>query len=425
MKQKKDINILILGGGFGGMYTLLHLRKAFKNSKNVHVTLVNRENFFLFTPFLHEVATGGIETRHIAYPIRQIKGWQNFRFIRGEVASIELEQKKVFLEQGALEYDYLVLALGNAPDFKQTPDSNENVFTLKTLRDGMFLRNHIIHMFETADTEPESERQNCLLTFIVVGGGSTGVQFVTEMRDFIFRFLLKNYPHVEPSQVHILLIQDKDYVLEGMDAKLGAYALDCLHRKGIDVRLKTRVEGITSDGLQLAGQGEIPTRTVIWATGGRANPVVADLPLSTDQVGRIVVDNYLEIPGFPGVYAVGDIALFKDKRWTQGLPPRAHIAVRQARTVAANIAASINGRNKHPYRYIHMGEMVSLGSHTAAVNFFGLRIYGVVGRFIWLNGYLSLLMGWYNRLRVLTDWFLALIFGRDITMLDIDKKENR
>jgi len=423
VKQNKDIKILILGGGFGGIYTLLHLRKALKKQKNIYVTLVNRENFFLFTPFLHEVATGGIETRHIAYPIRQINNWQNFRFIHGEVTSIELEQRKVFLGEQSLDYDYLILALGNVSDILPKPPFDGNVFTLKTLSDGMFLRNHIIQMFETADAELDMERRNSLLSFVVVGGGSTGVQLVTEMRDFIHRFLLKSYPRVQRDRVHIRLIQDKNYILEGMDEQLGIYALECLHRKGIDVRLNTRVESLTSEGLQLGGQGEISSCTVIWATGGRVNPLIADLPVSKDKLNRIAVNEYLEVPGFNGVYALGDIIHFKDNRWEYGLPPRAHIAVRQARTVAANIVAGIFSKEKKPYRYIHMGETVSLGSHTAAINIFGVRIYGVIARFIWLNGYLSLLMGWFNRLRVLTDWFLALIFGRDITMLDIDNRE--
>lgn len=417
----RDVHVVILGGGFGGMYTALHLKRALRREANVHVTLVSRENFFLFTPFLHEVATGGIETRHIAYPIRHVKGWANFRFMHREVASVDLSQKKVFLEPGVLDYDYLVLALGSVTDTHQVPGASDNVFTLKTLRDGMLLRNHLIRMFEAADAEEDTERHpdKSGLTFIVVGGGSTGVQIVTEMRDFIYRFLLKNYPRVGRAQIRVMLVQDKSYVLEGMDAKLGTYALDALRRKGIDVRLQSQVTDIAADSIELAGGETIPTRTVVWVAGIRANPLVSAMPVTRDQAGRVLVNEYLEVSAFPGVYALGDIAHFRDRRWPSGLPPRAHIAVRQAPVVAANIVAGLKGGPRRRYRYFHMGEMVSLGSHTAAVTLYGLRLYGPVARFIWLNAYLGVLLGTYNRIRVLTDWFLALIFGRDTTLLEI------
>ncbi|MBI4287098.1 MAG: FAD-dependent oxidoreductase [Chloroflexi bacterium] len=415
----KRVHILILGGGFGGVYTALRLKRAIGGENNVDVTLVSRENFFLFTPFLHEVATGGIETRHIAYPIRQIRGWSNFRFIHHRVTLIDLAAKKVFLDEAMLEYDYLVLALGGVTDTNRLPGLTDNVFTLKTLRDGMLLRNHIIRMFEAADAESDPRRQACLLTFVVVGGGSTGVQLVTEMRDFIYRFLLKNYPHVKASRIRVTLVQDKEYVLEGMDAKLGAYALDTMRRKGIDVKLKARVTGVTLETLKLADSEDIATRTVVWVAGTTANPLVAAMPLARDQTGRILVNEYLETPDFPGVYALGDNVHFPDRGWAQGLPPRAHIAVRQAGTVAANIHARLRGRPPRRYHYSHMGEMVSLGSHTAAVNVYGLRLYGLAARFIWLNAYLGLLMGGYNRVRVLMDWFLSLAFGRDTTLLEI------
>ncbi|MBI4301200.1 MAG: FAD-dependent oxidoreductase [Chloroflexi bacterium] len=407
--------ILILGGGFGGVYAALHLERALRKQKAVELTLVSRDNFFLFTPLLHEVATGGIETRHIAYPIRTLRGRRRFTFMHGEVESIDLEDKSVLTNRGPLSYDYLVLALGSTTDTRQLPELTPNVFTLKDLYDAMVLRNHVIALSEEADACPEEQEK--LLTFVVAGGGATGVQLVAEMRDFIFRFLLKNYRKLQPEKVRLILIQNEERLLEEMDPGLGSYALSVLKKKGVEVRLRSRVTKVLPQAVEINEEEVIPTHTVVWATGIRGNPVVECLPLAKDAWGRVKVNQYLEVSGASGVYALGDNALFINPKTGRPLPARAHVAVRQPRTVARNILADLLGGRKQASPVPWVAETVSLGSREAAMKLWRWRLFGLPARFLWLISYLFLVPSVYARTRVVLDWLLALFFGRDTTLL--------
>ncbi len=411
--------IVVLGGGFAGIYVLRSLMPALKRIRNLDLTLVSNENFFLFTPLLHEVATGAIETRHIAYPIRRLYSGKRFTFLQSEIQAIDLLNKQVTTAQGVLDYDYLVVALGSVTDLSQLPAGKGEIFTMKTLRDSMLLRNHIIRIFERANAEVEPDRQRQLLTFIVSGGGYTGVQLVAEISDFIHRFLVKYYTNIDASLVRIILVQDEDRILSGMHHKLVSYALRLLQTRRIEIRVGSRVTSIFKDCVEINGHEIVSTKTLVWVAGVVAPPVIAGLDVEKDRSGRVMVNEFMEVPGFPGVYAPGDNAHFNDPTTGQPLSPRAHIAVRQAKIVAANILAQCRGKPKKPYRYSFMGEMVSLGSRSAVVNFYGLRLYGFPARVIWLVAHSLLLIGNYNRIRVALDWFLALIFGRDTNLLDI------
>jgi NADH dehydrogenase len=405
--------VLILGGGFGGVYTALHLEGALRRQP-VDITLVSRENFFLFTPLLHEVATGGIETRHIAYPIRSLRGKRRFSFMQAEVEAVDLEKKTVRTHRGLLHYDYLVLALGSVTDTRQFPAGAPHVFTLKTINDGIAVRNHLISLFEEADANPGQEGP---LTFAVAGGGATGVQFIAEMRDFIFRFLLKNYPRIDPKKVRLLLVQNQDRLLEDMHPSLAAYALSVLKKKGIEVRLGSKVTRVLPGALEINGEEVIATRTLVWTAGIRASPVVEALPVEKDSLERVKVNRYLEVPGFPGVYALGDNASFVNPATGSPLPARAHIAVRQPRVVTRNVLADLFGGRKQPCPVPWMSETVSLGSRGAGMELLGLRLFGLPARFLWLVSYLLLVPSVYVRTRVLLDWLLALVFGRDTTLI--------
>lgn len=410
--------IVVLGGGFGGVYTTLHLDRALRRHRGVHITLVSQENFFQFTPLLHEVATGGIETRHIVQPIRSLQKGRRFAFVQAEVERVDLEAKAVHTSRGSLPYDFLVLALGAVPDTSQLRGSAPYLFFLKNLYDGLLLRNHIIGLFEEAAAGGQDRRGR--LTFTVVGGGPTGVQLIAEMRDFVRRFILPRYP-VAPSQVHFLLVQDEDRLLEDMDSRLASYALTALRQKGVEVRLSSRVTRLLPEGVEINGEEVVPTGTLIWTGGIRASPVVEALPAEKDEQGRVRVDRHLKVPAYPGVYALGDNASFADPRTGDSLPARAHIAVRQPRTLAHNIVADLTGGRKKAFRPPWSAEMVSLGSHRAAAKVSWLRLYGLPARVLWLAGYLLLVPSRYTRVRVSLDWLLALIFGRDLTHLRLPR----
>lgn len=413
--------VVILGSGFGGMYALKHLVHHLNRNENVETTMVSNENFFLFSPLLHEVAMGRIETRHIAYPIRRLHWRDRFNFVQADVQRIDLGARSVITTEGTLDFDYLVLALGSDTDISGLSALSSNVFTLKTLHDAMLVRNHIIGIFERASVEREPERQRQLLTFIVCGGGYTGIQLVTELRDFIFRSLNRFYRTVDTDNIRIILVEAGRKIVAELHTKLGAYAMEHLHRMGIEVRMRSRVTRVWEDYVEINGSEIVPTSTVIWVAGILANPRIAELDVEKDDLGRVNVNQYMEVNGFPGVYAAGDCTHFEDSRSGRPIPPRAHTAVRQARVVACNILAEIRGTDRQPYRYSNTAEVLSLGANHAVLRYRGLRFYGFPARFMWLVAYSSLITGTYNRIRIVIDWLLSFLFGRDITLLKLRK----
>lgn len=411
--------VLILGSGFGGINTLRHLVHSTNKNENVQITLVNDENYFLFTPLLHEVAMGSIETRHIAYPVRRLHWQDRFNFIRTRVEKIDLKNRQVTTTAGTLDFDCLVMALGSVPDKSQLNLEGGHVFTLKTLYDAMKLRNHIIDVFEQAAIAKDPNKQGQLLTFVVVGGGYIGIQSVSELSDCIFKNLIRYYKDIDPKLIRIMLIEHRSKIVERMDTKLGAYVMKQLKKMGIEVRTMSRMTRAWEGHIEVNGDEIIPTATLLWSTGMISNPRIAELEAKKDNLGRIKVNAYLEAEDFPGIYALGDCAHFEDPESAQPIPPRAHTTVRQAKIVAYNILADIRGRNKKAYRYTDSGEIVSLGASKAVFRFYGLRLYGFSARLIWLTAYALLVTGVFNRVRIVSDWFLSLIFGRDSTFLNL------
>ncbi|MFC2021426.1 FAD-dependent oxidoreductase [Chloroflexota bacterium] len=418
--------VLILGSGFGGTYSLRQLVRSLNKNENVDTTMVSNENFFLFTPLLHEAALGGIETRHIAYALRRLHWRDRFTFIQAEVEKINLSDHTVTTADGTLDFDYLILALGSITDTSElhSMDGNAmeaNVFTLKTLHDAMLIRNHVIEAFEQASMNSDPERQKQLLTFVVSGAGYVGIQFVTQLRDLIHKNLVKFYKRIDPANIRIILVEAESKIVAELHTKLGAYVMRQLQNAGIEVRLRSRVTCVWKERLEINGKEIVPTNTLIWVAGVIANPRIAELDTEKDSQGRVFTNEYLEVPGFPGIYAVGDCAHFEDPRTGIPIPPRAHIAVRQAKIAATNILAEIHGRDKKPYFYDNSGEIVSLGDTKAVFRFHGLRLYGFLARLIWLAAYSLLVTGAYNRIRILMDWILSYLFGRDTTFLKLKR----
>ncbi|MFC1964801.1 FAD-dependent oxidoreductase [Chloroflexota bacterium] len=413
--------VLILGSGFGGTYTLRHLVRSLNQNENVETTMISDENFFLFAPLLHEVALGGIETRHIAYPIRRLHWRDRFNFVQASVQKIDLIGRKVNTTGGTFDFDYLILALGSVVDISALKHSGASPFTLKTLRDSMMIRNHIIGVFEKASVVKDVERQKQQLTFVVSGAGYVGVQVVTELRDLIHKSLLRYYRTIDPTKIRIILVDTEPRIIAHLHTKLGAYATKQLQHMNIEVRLKSRITRVWEDRMEINDAEIVPTVTTIWATGALANPRVAELGVKKDSIGRVSVNEYLEIPGFPGVFAIGDCTHFEDPVSGQAIPPRAHTTVRQAKVAAHNILAEIRGRERKPYRYSNIGEMVSLGSSKAVARIYGFRLYGFPVRLILLVAYSLLVTGMYNRIRIVIDWLLSLVFGRDTTFIKLEE----
>ncbi len=409
--------VLVLGSGFGGVYALRRMVKRLNGRQDIEITMLSDENLFVFSPLLHEVATGAIEPRHVALPVRRLPRPGDFTFVQTHVEEIDLNNRKVTTDAGKFDYDYLILGLGSVRDMSGLKIKGGQIFTLKSLSDARQIKNHIIGLFEKASMERDPERQKQLLTFVISGGGYIGVQLIAALRDFIFRDLTKCYRTVDPNNVRLILVEIEPKIIPRLHTKLGAYTMKHLKDTGIDVRLKSRVTEAHADHVVINNSEKVPTNTLIWVAGVLSSPQVTRLEAKKDKIGRVLVNDYLQMLDFPNVYAVGDCAHFPDPKSGQAIPPKAHTGVRQAKIAAYNVLADIEGKAKRPYVYSNPFEVIPLGPSKGIFSFHRLRLYGLPARLLWMAGYATLVPNMYNRVRISTDWILSMIFGRDLNFL--------
>jgi NADH dehydrogenase len=410
-------NILILGGGFGGLYTALELEKAFGNDSGVEITLVNRENFFLFTPMLHEVAASDLDITTIVNPIRKML--HRTIFFDGEVKSIDLTTKRVVVFHGigeshphVLDYDHLVLALGSVTNFYGIPGLQERALTMKSLADAVCLRNRLIEHLEEADFECSTLPPEQLLTFAVAGGGFAGVETVAAINDFL-REALKHYPHLNEAILRIVLVEHGPMILPELGPELGRYAQEKLAQRKIEFRLGTKVTGLTDQGVELNDGTTLPARTLVWTAGTSPNPLLEPLPCAKER-GRITVNEFLEVPGCPGVWALGDCASIPDKKSGRPYPPTAQHALRQGKVLGQNIAAAVRGGPKKPFVFSIIGQLAAIGRRTGVAKILGFKFSGFIAWWLWRTIYLSKLPRAEKKLRVALDWTLDLFFSKDL-----------
>jgi len=408
--------IVILGAGFGGLYTARHLQKRLR-PQEAEVLLIDRHNFHLFTPMLHEVTSGSIEPRHVVWPVRLLSRRWRLTFLERWVEGIDLDGRRVLTDRGTVPYDLLILALGSVTNFYGL-ESPPQVFQFKELKDAVRLRNHLIECFERTEQEPDPGRRRTLLTFILAGGGCTGVELAAEIHDFIFQSLLHYYPRITADEVRILLLEATRRIIPCVGESLAALALEKLRQKRVEVKLQTPVAELLPDGVVLANGEKIRGETVIWTAGVRANPVIENLPIAKDRLGRVMVNEYLELPSHPRVYAIGDCAHCVDPSTGQPLPPTAQVAVQQGAALAKNLARRLTGEKPLPFRYHHQGDLVSLGSRYGVAEVRNLRFSGFAAWLLWRTVFLSKMIGIKNRLRVAVDWAISLFFGRDTSRLE-------
>src|SRR2546422_1956699 len=325
MKSNGRTQIVIVGAGFGGVYTAMHLEKLLAHAPEVDITLVNRENFFLFTPMLHEVAASDLDITHIVNPIRKLLHRANF--FEGDVEYIDLPNKCVGVSHGyaphphELPYDHLVLALGSITNFFKLPGLEEHALTMKSLGDAIHIRNRLIANLEEACSECAVQGRAPLLTVVVAGGGFAGVETIAGINDFL-RESVRFYPNLYEEMLRIVLVHPGEVILPELGPKLGAYAQQKLAQRGVDIRTNTRVTGVTEHGVTLSDGSTIPSCTVIWTAGTSPNPLLAALPCTKER-GRVIVNEYMEVPEGPGVWALGDRALAPHRKTGMRSPPPA------------------------------------------------------------------------------------------------------
>lgn len=359
-KPIQQKHILILGGGFAGVKVLTQLQKAFQNDVSVDITLVSRDNFFLFTPMLPEVSSGMIETRNIVTPVRAF--CNRAKFYEANIESVDLKNKQVVITHAigkqtdpiewrshALNYDYLVVALGSETNFFGMTEVARNAFTVKTISDAIVLRNHVINMLEQADLEHDDiSLRKSLMTFVVVGGGFSGVETVGELNDFVLDSIKHFYHNLELKDVRIILVNSGRRILPEVTDDLANFALQKLRESGVKVMLNTRLIAVTQDGVSLNDGNVISSNTMVWAGGARPDPLISGLQCKHDNSGRMITNNYLEVQGHEdSVFALGDCASIIDPNTGNPCPPTAQHALRQGKIAANNIFSKIRESEHH------------------------------------------------------------------------------
>jgi NADH dehydrogenase len=413
------VRVVILGGGFGGLYTALELEKRLKTVSNVDITLVNRDNYILFTPMLHEVAASDLDITHIVNPVRKMLN--RVRFFHGHIEAVDLEARTVEVCHGdeghphRLPFDHLVVALGSVTNDRGVPGLREHALGMKTLGDAIALRNRLIANLEAADFECAAGARGPLLTFVVAGGGFAGVETAAAAHDFL-EDAVRHYRHLTKAALRLVLVHSGDHLLPELGPELGRYAEQCLVGRGIDVRLGARVARCTEQGVELAGGEFLPARTLVWTAGTAPNPLVESLSLEKER-GRIRVGGDLECPGSPGVWALGDCAAIPDGAGGYH-PPTAQHAIREARTLGANIAATIVGGPRRAFRFGGLGQLAAIGRRTGVAKVAGLRFSGFPAWWLWRTVYLMKLPRLEKKLRVMIDWTLDLLFSKDLVRVE-------
>jgi NADH dehydrogenase len=405
--------VLILGGGFAGVEVARQLEKIL-SPEEATLQLVSRDNFVLFTPMLHEIASSDLDISTIANPIRKMI--RRTQFIAADVQEINTNDKSVTIVHGfgrhshILTYDHLVLALGSIPNFHGMDGLEQRALTMTSLEDAILLRNRMISHLEEADPDCAASSRDELLTVVVAGGGFSGVETVAGINDFL-QSAIHSYSNLRPLQIRVVLVHAGTHLLPELGEQLGFYAEKILRRRGVEIRTQRRLSSITDAGVTLDDGTVIRTSLVVWTAGNSPSPVVAALPFA-NRGGRIGTNPMLQVESGQGIWAMGDCASIPDGNGGFH-PPTAQHALRQARTAARNIAASIRGQSLKPFSFKTIGQLAAIGRRTGVAQIFGQRFSGFIAWWMWRTIYLSKLPGIEKRVRVMLDWTLDLIFSKD------------
>lgn len=422
--MKRGGRVLILGGGFAGVYTALALQEELRGLQ-ARVAIVNRENFFVYYPLLVETISGEIDTEHVLNPIRQIA--PDAKLYVGDVVKIDLDGSKVEIRHGlyghtqtprTLYYDHLVLALGGVPSTSRIPGLADYAFDVQRLPTAFALRNHIIDTLEQAAIERDPQIRQRLLTYVVIGGGSTGVEVAAQLQamlDDAIRF----YPGIALSEVRVIIVEYGPQLLGHLPDELIEFAQRSLEQHGVIVRTGTAVERIERHKVFLSGGETIASSTVIGSVGVDVNPLIRDLTGPHDKRGRLIASDALLVGDRRNVWAIGDNARVYDPHTGEPYPQTAQHAVREARIVAHNIAATMRGEPLQTMDYKTRGQLIALGKRNAIAQVFGHQFEGFSAWWLWRTYYLAQMPLWEKRLRVMFSWTIDLVFPPILVQLKV------
>jgi len=390
--------VVIVGAGFGGLRAARALRGV-----PAQIVLLDRNNYHLFQPLLYQVATAGLGPEEIAKPVRTIlRGQRNFDFRLVEVTGTDLAARRLETSAGPITYDYLILAVGGETNYFGLESVARHGFGLKDIPEAIAIRNHVLTCFERAMLEPDAERRRALLTFVVVGGGPTGVEMAGALSELDRLVLVKDYPRLNIKDVRVLLLEATDRLLGTMPERLREAAAATLWRKHVEVRFGAAVEDYDGTRVRLKSGEVIPAHTVIWAAGAQASRLASHLGLPTGRQGRVAVEATLRIPGHPEAYLIGDAAYLEQDG--APLPMVAPVAIQMAETAAKNVRRAMRGEPPVLFRYRDQGTLATIGRNAAVAHVFGLNWTGFPAWVMWLSVHIIQLIGFRNKLFVLLNW---------------------
>jgi NADH dehydrogenase len=407
-------NVVIAGGGFGGAAAAHELERVMPK-QSARLALVNETNFALYTPFLPEAAAGTLEPRHVVTPLREMLKRTYLRI--GAIVGHDPEAKTVTLrakygETETMPYDQLLLALGSTSRVLPVPGLAQHAVGFKSLADAIYLRNHVVETLEEANATEDPRRREELLTYVFVGGGYAGLEALAELQDFAAD-AMDSYPRARLHGMRWVLVEATDRVLPEIDRELADYALRELRGRGIDIRLQTTLEEVTAESARLSSGEVLPTRTLVWTAGVKAQPILGELNLPLDERGRVPVDSYLRVQGLDSVWAIGDCAAAPDPRG--GIcPPTAQHAVRQGPVAARNIAAELGIGSPKPFDYRSEASFVNLGRYKAVGRIGDRTFRGFPAWWLARSYHMSQIPGAARKVRAVLDWTAGLPFRRDI-----------
>ncbi|PYL06113.1 MAG: FAD-dependent oxidoreductase [Verrucomicrobia bacterium] len=391
-------HVVILGGGFGGLEAAKKLA-----CEEVRVTVVDRTNYHLFQPLLYQVATAALSPADIAAPIRAVLSkCKNIEVILAEVQAVDAQAKKVRMADGERDYDFLIVATGARHSYFDHPEWEKLAPGLKSLEDAVEIRRRILMAFEQAEKISDEAARRAAMTFVIVGGGPTGVEMAGAIAEIARYTLAKDFRHIDPAQARVILIEGEPRVLAAYPEDLQISAMKQLHDLGVEIRTGVHATNLTEDGLNV-GDEYIPSRVKIWAAGNNASYVGHSLGAPIDRVGRVIVNDDLTIPGHPEVQVIGDLANFSHQTG-KPLPGVSPVAMQQGRHAARNILAMIEGRKPQRFRYWDKGSMATIGRARAVADLKFIHLNGLPAWLAWLFVHIIFLVGFRNRLAVLFQW---------------------
>lgn len=416
--------VVILGGGFAGAYCARDLSRRVRGS-GVEILVIDRHNYFVFSPLLVEAGTGSLEPRHAVVSIRGMIGAASFRL--GEVTGLDAAARAVTLSipeldrRERVEFDHAVIALGSVTRLPDVPGLREYGFGMKGTGDAVALRDRVIRLLELADASPDPAERRALLHLVVVGGNFTGAEVAGEFHAFLAR-AARRYRGIPPGEARVTLVEREERILHALGPRLGDYAARHMRRRGIDVLTRESVRAVEPARVTLTGGRVLESRTVVWCAGIAPPPAVASMGLPLDARGYILCERDLRVKGLDRVWAVGDAAVNTDAAG-RPYPATAQHALREGRVAAANIARALAGRPTRPCDLVDQGSLAAIGCRTAVAKVFGVRLAGFFAWWLWRTVYLLKMPGLGRKVRVAADWTLDLLFPRDDVQLGVHRAE--